>query len=321
MNESTVPRISPLAEQGRRPVWSVMVPVYNRVKYLRHALESVLSQGYSQDEMQIEVVDDCSANSEAEAIVNEIGCDRISFYRQRQRVGFVSNWNTCIERARGHLVHILHDDDFVATGYYEEVNTLRDKYPGLGLYGTRSFIIDEESVVTGVIPRLADLEYPNRSATQFFYECPIRFPGITVRRTSYETLGGFRPDLGYVADWEMWARISDDHGAVISRNPLTYYRFYTGNATWLCIRTAEETRSMMRLSEIFAKRYSGFCLRTAQIRIAAVAWQHYNKFKSSGDEFATNANRELWKELTPFRQRAACHLKEIIMPVVRTLTV
>ena len=164
------------------------------------------------------------------------------------------------------------------------------------------------------------METPNRSALEFFYENPLLFPGVTVRRTSYETLGGFRPDLGFVADWEMWARISDDHGAVISRNPLTFYRFYTGNATWQCIQTAEEGRSTMRLSEIFAKRYSGFCLRTAQIRTAAIAWQHYNKFKSSGDEFAANANRELWKELTPFRQRAARHLKEVIMPVVRTLT-
>ena len=226
MNDSTVPRISPLAEQGRRPVWSVMIPVYNRVKYLRQALESVLSQGYCQDEMQIEVVDDCSENSEAEAIVNEIGCDRISFYRQRHRVGFVSNWNTCIERARGQLVHILHDDDFVATGYYEEVNALRDKYPDLGLYGTRSFIVDEESVVTGVYPEAHLIwSLPNRSAMPFFYENPIRFPGVTVRRTSYETLGGFRPDLGFVADWEMWARISDRHGVcLISRNPLTFYR-------------------------------------------------------------------------------------------------
>ena len=139
MNNSAVPQIRPISEEGHRPLWSVMIPVYNRVKYLRQALESVLSQGYGQDEMQIEVVDDCSANSEAEAIVKEIGCDRISFYRQRQRVGFVSNWNTCIERARGHLVHILHDDDFVANGYYEEVNALRNKYPDLGLYGTRSF--------------------------------------------------------------------------------------------------------------------------------------------------------------------------------------
>jgi glycosyltransferase involved in cell wall biosynthesis len=319
MNNTAVPQIRPITEEGHRPVWSVMIPVYNRVKYLRQALESVLSQGYSQDEMQIEVVDDCSENNEAEAIVNEMGCDRISFYRQCQRGGFVSNWNTCIGRARGQLVHILHDDDFVATGYYEEINALRNNDPDLGLYATRSFIIDEESAVTGVTSRLTDLESPERSAKPFFYENPIRFPGVTVQRRSYEKLGGFRPDLGFVADWEMWARISDSHGALISSRALTFYRFYTGNATWEYIRAADNGRYTMRLSEVFAGRYSGFSVPTARNRTAANAWHHYTEFKCAGDELAANANWQLWAELTPLRQRAARRIKQAVMPAARRL--
>jgi glycosyltransferase involved in cell wall biosynthesis len=116
MSNVTTTRIWPISGEGQRPIWSVMIPVYNRVKYLRQALESVLSQGHRQDEMQIEVVDDCSANNVVEPVVKGICSDMISFYRQPRRVGLVSNWNTCIERARGHLVHILHDDDFVAKG-------------------------------------------------------------------------------------------------------------------------------------------------------------------------------------------------------------
>ena len=95
-----------------------MIPVYNRVKYLRQALESILSHAYSRKDMQIEVVDDCSEHNEAESIAKEVCPDRITFYRQPRRMGLVSNWNACIERARGHLIHILHDDDFVASGYY-----------------------------------------------------------------------------------------------------------------------------------------------------------------------------------------------------------
>ena len=102
-----------------------MIPVYNRVEYLRQALESVLSQRYGRDAMQIEVVDDCSENSGTEAIVREIGCNRISFYRQRQRVGFVSNWNTCVVRARGQLIHVLHDDDFVAKDFMRRLILLQ----------------------------------------------------------------------------------------------------------------------------------------------------------------------------------------------------
>jgi glycosyltransferase involved in cell wall biosynthesis len=85
LTEFAAPRVEPISDGGHRPLWSVMVPVYNRAKYLRQALESVLSQGYGRDQMQIEVVDDCSENSEIEAIVKELCCSRIFFYRQRQR--------------------------------------------------------------------------------------------------------------------------------------------------------------------------------------------------------------------------------------------
>jgi glycosyltransferase involved in cell wall biosynthesis len=296
-----------------------MIPVYNRVKYLRQAVESVLSQGYGQEEMQIEVVDDCSTHNEAEAIVKEICPERISFYRQPHRTGLVSNWNTCIDRSRGQFVHILHDDDFVAYGYYTEINALKEKHPDQGLYATRSFIVDEASVLTGLTQRLVDLEIPNRFATPLFYENPIRFPGVTVRRTSYETLGGFRADLGFVADWEMWARINDKHGAVVSPKVLAFHRFYTANATWQNFRTAEDGRDTLRLYKIFAERYDGFSLRAAKTKAAELAWSHYNHFKSSGDEPAAYANRQLWLELTPLRQRTVRKFKAAVMPVVRKL--
>ena len=65
------PGIQPISKEVHGPLWSVMIPVYNRVEYLREALESVLSQGYGQDQMQIEVVDDCSLTDEAELIVKQ----------------------------------------------------------------------------------------------------------------------------------------------------------------------------------------------------------------------------------------------------------
>src|SRR5262249_23206416 len=115
--DSTSVRIHPVAKGRNRPVWSVMIPVYNRTKYLAQALNSVLAQGFDQQEMQVEVVDDCSAEGDSEDVVKAINPKRISFYRQSRRVGMAANWNTCIERARGRLVHILHDDDFVGAGY------------------------------------------------------------------------------------------------------------------------------------------------------------------------------------------------------------
>ena len=66
---STPPPISPVAEGLHRPLWSVMIPTFNCAKYLRQTLESVLVQDPGTEQMQIEVVDDCSTKDDPEAVV------------------------------------------------------------------------------------------------------------------------------------------------------------------------------------------------------------------------------------------------------------
>ena len=60
---STPPPISPILVENR-PLWSVMIPVYNGGTYLEETLESVLSEGYREEEMQIELIDDASTKGD-----------------------------------------------------------------------------------------------------------------------------------------------------------------------------------------------------------------------------------------------------------------
>jgi len=55
MNEEQ--KILPVPEGVSRPLWSVMIPVYNRTKYMSQAVESVLAQDPGPDKMQICIVD------------------------------------------------------------------------------------------------------------------------------------------------------------------------------------------------------------------------------------------------------------------------
>ena len=74
-------RFAPLADAKDRPLWSVMIPTYNCAGYLRETLACVLAQDPGPDQMQIEVVDDCSTD-DPQAIVDELAPDRVSFHRQ-----------------------------------------------------------------------------------------------------------------------------------------------------------------------------------------------------------------------------------------------
>jgi glycosyltransferase involved in cell wall biosynthesis len=61
--------------------------------------------------MQIEVVDDGSTDADKEALVKQTGKGRVEYYRQPENVGSLRNFETRLNRATGHYIHILHGDD------------------------------------------------------------------------------------------------------------------------------------------------------------------------------------------------------------------
>jgi len=68
--------IRPLIPDATRPFWSVMIPTYNaRANYLEETLKSVLQQDPGPEQMQIEVVDDCSLHGDPAELVANV--DRI----------------------------------------------------------------------------------------------------------------------------------------------------------------------------------------------------------------------------------------------------
>lgn len=103
-----------------RPLWSVVIPTYNCSIYLRETIQSVLIQDKGVENMEIWVVDDCSTDN-PQAIVEELGKGRIGFYRQKQNVGQLNNFSTCLNLAKGKIIHLLHGDDFVHDGFYENL--------------------------------------------------------------------------------------------------------------------------------------------------------------------------------------------------------
>jgi len=297
------PSIAPVPEDVDRPRWSVMIPTFNCAKYLRQTLESVLAQAPDPDDMQIEVVDDCSTKDDPGLVVRETGRGRVAFYRKPENGGAIPNFNTCIQRSRGHLVHILHGDDYIMPGFYERIGKAAARHDEVALIASRAFIVDEENVVTGVTNRLSEMECGTRSLESFFYGTPIQAPGIVVRRSFYEAHGGFLPNLVHAADCEMWARAVGLAGGLVTAEVLACYRTFAANDSGRLTRTAENLRDIERLNHIFAARYTGFDGRRAAQRISLMALVQAERFARNGDPEAAKANWNYWKLNAPAKMR------------------
>lgn len=202
-----LPRCAPLPGEVY-PLWSVMIPVYNCSNYLRGTLESVMMQDSGREKMQIEVCDDASTDAHIEQIVWEIGKGRINYYRQPRNVGHIRNFETCLNRSTGSLIHLLHGDDKVYHNFYQKMEDFFSQFPDASAAFCRYAVIDEYDGSKWV----SDEELPQPGIldnwlTKMACEQRIVTPSMVVKREVYETLGSFY-GVHYCEDWEMWLRIA-----------------------------------------------------------------------------------------------------------------
>jgi glycosyltransferase involved in cell wall biosynthesis len=256
-----------------------MIPAYNpRAEYLEETLQSVLQQDPGPDQMQIEVIDDCSSDDTAAQVTRRVGAGRVTFRRESENRGLASNWNRCIERARGIWVHILHQDDIVLPAFYDRLRKGAE-LSNAGAMFCRYAVANSKghwiylSELHRELPGLLDDWHATITVRQL-----IQCAAIAVRRRVYEQLGGFLPHLHYVADWEMWQRIASQFSFWFEPSILACYRLHPNSATSGMRPNATDTRDIREMIELTATYHSpsrGRVLaRKARSRYAEEAVSH-----------------------------------------------
>jgi Glycosyl transferase family 2 len=264
------PTIAPQPE--RTPfLWSVMIPCHNpRPDYLEAVLRSVLQQDPGKTVMQIEVIDDCSPDGAPVEFVRKIAGDRVTVHRQKKNLGQAANWNCCIERAQGTWVHILHQDDLLLPGFYEKLKAGMDSPAMPGLLYSRHAFMD----VQGRQLWLSDLdaEKPGclKEALPYLARAQmIQTPAVMVRRSVYEALGGFRPDLCFTLDWEMWCRIAAQFPVWYEPEVLACYRMHSANITSQLVEEGRDIEDTKKCIAIVSSYVADPKIR-AQVRQSAL---------------------------------------------------
>lgn len=114
------------------PKISVVIPLYNKEKYLYRAVESVLSQGTAVHEVL--VVDDGSTDNGAAQLAS-LGDVRVHLIRQPNG-GVSTARNAGIQVASGEYVAFLDADDTWLPGFVDELLVLMQQFPEACLYAT-----------------------------------------------------------------------------------------------------------------------------------------------------------------------------------------
>ena len=114
----------------RKPVFSVIIPVYNRTDLLKRAVGSVLRGDFA--DFEVLVIDDGSVD-DIRSIADGFSDRRIRYFRQANR-GASAARNAGIDLARGDYVAFLDSDDVYLPHHLSTMHALLQSAPGAVAY-------------------------------------------------------------------------------------------------------------------------------------------------------------------------------------------
>ena len=106
-------------EKKSGPLVSVLIPTFNRPRYLSESLASSLRQSYRN--LQVIVIND--GGEDVSNIVNSFDDPRVTFINRKENRGKAFSLNEALAEARGKYVAYLDDDDLY---YPHHIETLVD---------------------------------------------------------------------------------------------------------------------------------------------------------------------------------------------------
>lgn len=206
------------------PLISVLVPCYNRERYIEETLLSILEQDYPNFELI--VVDDGSQDASVERILALQQRFDFQFYRQANQ-GVSAALNTALSHARGELVATPDSDDIMMPGRLSLQANYMKVHPEVGCLGGRVAYIDANG-------KRLKVEQGGRVRRYSFDDLLGRAIaiGATVamyRRDAIEQVGGYDPEIR-IQDFQMTLKIAHlGYRVEVLPDVISGYRRHEGN--------------------------------------------------------------------------------------------
>lgn len=182
------------------PLVSIIIPTYNRSKYICRAIDSALAQTYP--ETEIIVIDDGSTDDTPSVLKPYM--PKIKYVHQ-QNGGISAARNRGIKESAGKYIAFLDSDDQWAPQKLAIQVAILEKDPKIGIVHNKLIIVNDAGERVGM--------KPSRESGRNFKELieiggDLPTSSVITRRECFQTAGLFDEHLKVMEDFEMWLRIA-----------------------------------------------------------------------------------------------------------------
>ena len=211
------------------PFFSVVVPLYNKEKFIERTIKSILDQSYTDFELLL--IDDASTDSSLK-IASTLASAKVKIIKHPTNRGLSATRNTGIQAATAQYIAFLDADDCWEPNYLETLAALISHYPEAQLYATNYLEIYSELVALRPKTKLESndknfliADFFKSSLKQPIY-CPSSF---CVNKVVFESIGLYNEQITYAEDVEFNIRANSSFQLAYSSFPLVKYSMYSQN--------------------------------------------------------------------------------------------
>ena len=213
-------------------MFSIIIPLYNKAPYIEKAIRSVLVQSFQ--EFELIVIDDGSTDDSLDKLrvlsseLREINSEFIKKLRilEQKNQGVSVTRNNGVKLAKYDLIAFLDADDWWDANYLLEMNSLITKYPEAAIYASSYYKVKNSKMIPaqiGVENGFTEGYINYFKAYSKSLWMPVTSITATLRKSVFEEMNGFSPQLKLGEDFDLWARVAIKYPVAFLNKPLAYY--------------------------------------------------------------------------------------------------
>lgn len=222
---------------------SVLMCTYNREKFLKRAIESVLNQ--TDKDLELVIVDDGSTDGTEQLISSYIDA-RIKYLKLEQNSFYCYAANHGLQYCSGEYIAFMNsDDEWFPEKLERQVDFLKE-YPGYGACFSAASLVDSDGKdVTDDCPEMRDVfakQYESqKECLRYFFRHgnSLCHPSAMVRSEVLERVGGFNLMYCQMADFDLWVRIVRQAPIYVMSDRLLRFRWDITDKTQVSSSTRE----------------------------------------------------------------------------------
>lgn len=208
------------------PRITVFIPAFNSERYIGEAIESVLTQSFT--DFELLVIDDGSTDGTPDVIQSFTNDKRLRIVIQKNNLGRPRTRNHGLDLARGEYIALLDADDRCTPHRLQKQIDFLDEHRDIDGIGGRTHLIDDHSKVIKW-NRRKKARFPAVIACRILSDCPLAHTTMMIRMSALSSYR-YNNNFPVAQDYELFSRMIPACRFAILPETFAYYRQHAAQA-------------------------------------------------------------------------------------------